>query len=118
MHVVNAHRQEHWHSLCIKVSTLTQAAKYWQNPAMVHSICMRCGVVWCGVVWCGVARVRCVVRSLAHAARKAHLDEVQGATALRVLLMVYPFGSSPGSCESPAVGSRHASQLAPAEQPH
>ncbi len=74
--------------------------------------------VWCGVVWCGVARVRCVVRSLAHAARKAHLDEVQGATALRVLLMVYPFGSSPGSCESPAVGSRHASQLAPAEQPH
>ena len=47
-----------------------------------------CGVVWCGVVWCGVARVRCVVRSLAHAARKAHLDEVQGATALRVLLMV------------------------------
>ena len=77
-----------------------------------------CGVVWCGVVWCGVARVRCVVQSLAHAARKAHLDEVQGATALRVLLMVYPFGSSPGSCESPAVGSRHASQLAPAEQPH
>jgi len=115
---------------------------------MVHLVCMWCGVVWCGVVWCGVVRcgavwcgvvwcgvvwcgvvwcgvvwcdaseVWCVVRSLAHAARKAHLDEVQGATALRVLLMVYPFGSSPGSCESPAVGSRHASQLAPAEQPH
>ena len=71
-----------------------------------------CGLVWCGVVWCGV------VQSLTHAASKAHLDEAQAATALRLLLMVCPFGRSPGTCESPFAGSRHAIQLAPAEHPH
>ncbi len=33
---------------------LTQAAKDWQSPVMVHLVCM-----WCGVVWRGVKPYSC-----------------------------------------------------------
>ena len=115
-----AQRQEHCQSLRSMVLCLDPGSKVLAESAVVHLVYMWCGVVWCGVVWCGVVwcgLVWCVVRSLTRAARVAHLDEAQAATALRVLPMVHPFGSSPGSCQiARAASSRHAIQHEPAAE--